>query len=71
MNAKTLLQQCTDELLELMRMLVTMNNAAQRGEEIPPLTPEQTQALLLTVGEALMANHRAIRAQPCSDALTA
>lgn len=69
MNAKTILQQCTDELLDLMRALVPMSDAAQRGEAMPSLTPEQTQALLLTVGDALMANRRAIRAQPCAGAL--
>jgi hypothetical protein len=69
MNAKTFLQQCTDELLDLMRLLVTMNEASQRGEPMPLLTAEQARALLLTVGDALMANHRAIRAQPCAGAL--
>lgn len=63
MTAKTLFQQCTDELLDLMRLLVTMDEAAQRGEPVPQLTPEQTQTLLLTVGDAMMANHRAMRAK--------
>ena len=63
MTARTLMQQCTDELLDLMRTLVTMHDAAQRGEPMPLLTPEQAQALLLTVGDALMANHRAMRAK--------
>ena len=63
MTAKTLMQQCTDELFDLMRSLVTMNEAAKRGEPMPLLTPEQAQALLLTVGDALMTNHRAMRAK--------
>lgn len=71
MNAKTLLQQCTDELLDLMRSLVTMNEAARRGEPMPLLTPEQAQALLLTVGDALMANHRAMRSKQSSGLLAA
>lgn len=57
-----MMQQCTDELLELMRLLVTMDEAAQRGKPVPQLTPEQTQTLMLTVGDAMMANHRAMRA---------
>lgn len=71
MNAKTFLQQCTDELLDLMRSLVTMNEAAQRGEPMPLLTPEQAQALLLTVGDALMANHRAMRSKQSSGPMAA
>ena len=71
MNAKNILQQCTDELLDLMRTLVTMHDAAQRGEPMASLSAEQTQALLLTVGDALMANHRAIRAQRCAGTLAA
>lgn len=63
MTARTLMQQCTDELLDLMRSLVSMNDAAQRGEPAPLLTPEQTQTLILTVGDAMMANHRAMRAK--------
>ncbi len=61
MTARTLMQQCTDELLDLMRSLGTMNDAAQRGEPVPSLTAEQAQTLILTVGDALMANHRALR----------
>lgn len=71
MDARTILQQCTDELLDLMRSLANMSDAARRGEPMPSLSPEQAQALLLTVGDALMANHRAIRAQPHSGALAA
>lgn len=71
MTAKTLFQQCTDELLDLMRFLVTMDEAAQRGEPVPLLTHEQTQTLLLTVGDALMSNHRAMRAKQNSGLLAA
>lgn len=63
MTAKTLFQQCTDELLDLMRTLATMHEAAQRGEPMESLTAEQTQTLILTVGDALMTNHRAMRAK--------
>lgn len=63
MTARTLMQQCTDELLELMRSLVTMHDAAQLGEPVPQLTAKQTQTLILTVGDALMTNHRAMRAK--------
>lgn len=69
MNAKTLFQQCTDELLELMRTLATMHEAAQRGEPMESLTAEQTQILMLTVGDAMMANHRAMRANQSSGLL--
>jgi hypothetical protein len=62
MTAKTLLQQCTDDLLDLMKTLGAMTAAAKRGESMPALTPEQVQTLVLAVGDALMANHRAIRA---------
>jgi hypothetical protein len=71
MTARTLMQQCTDELLDLMRSLVTMNDAAQRGETMPSLTTEQTQTLILTVGDALMTNHRALRAKQSSGLLAA
>lgn len=71
MTARTLMQQCTDELLDLMRSLVSMNDAAQRGEPAPLLTPEQTQTLILTVGDALMTNHRALRAKQSSGLLAA
>lgn len=63
MHAKTLFQKCTDELLELMRTLATMHGAAQRGEPMESLTAEQTQTLMLTVGDAMMANHRAMRSK--------
>ena len=71
MTAKTLFQQCTDDLLDLMRFLVTMDEAAQRGEPVPQLTPEQTQTLMLTVGDAMMANHRAMRSKQSSGLLAA
>lgn len=71
MTARTLMQQCTDELLDLMRSLVTMSEAAQRGEPAPLLTPEQTQTLILTVGDALMTNHRASRAKQNSGLVAA
>lgn len=63
MTARTLMQQCTDELLDLMRLLGKMHDAAQLGEPAPLLTAEQTQTLILTVGDALMTNHRASRAR--------
>ncbi len=63
MTARPLMQQCTDELLDLMRSLVTMHDAAQLGEPVPQLTAEQTQTLILTVGDALMTNHRALRSK--------
>ena len=71
MTPRTLLQQCTGELLDLMRSLVTMHDAAQRGEPAPPLTFEQTQTLILTVGDAMMANHRAMRGKQNSGLLVA
>lgn len=71
MTAKTLMQQCTDELLDLMRTLVTMHDAAQRGEPMESLTAEQTHTLMLTVGDAMMANHRAMRAKQNSGLLAA
>lgn len=71
MTARTLMQQCTDELFDLMRSLVTMNEAAKRGEPMPSLTPDQAQTLLLTVGDALMTNHRAMRSKQSSSLLTA
>lgn len=61
MTARTLMQQCTDELLDLMHLLGKMRDATQRGEPMPQLTAEQTQTLILTVGDALMTNHRALR----------
>ena len=71
MTAKNILQQCTDELLDLMRTLVTMHDAAQRGEPMESLTAEQTHTLMLTVGDAMMANHRAMRAKQNSGLLAA
>ena len=71
MTAKTVFQQCTDELLALMRFLITMDEAAQRGEQVPQLTPVQTQTLMLTVGDAMMANHRAMRSKESSGLLVA
>lgn len=71
MTARTLMQQCTDELLDLMRLLGKMHDATQRGEPTPLLTSEQTQTLILTVGEALMANHRALRSKHNAGLLTA
>jgi hypothetical protein len=38
MTVRTLMQQCTDELIDLMRSLVTMTEAAKRGEPMPSLT---------------------------------
>ncbi|MBZ2208582.1 hypothetical protein [Massilia soli] len=63
MTARTLMQQCTDELLDLMRLLGKMHDAVQRGEPVPLLTAEQTQTLILTVGDAMMTNHRALRSK--------
>lgn len=71
MTAKTLFQQCTDELLELMRTLATMHEAAQHGEPMESLTAEQTQTLMLTVGDAMMANHRAMRSKQSTGLLAA
>jgi hypothetical protein len=71
MTARTLMQQCTDELFDLMRSLVTMSEAAKRGEPMPSLTPDQAQTLLLTVGDALMTNHRALRAKQNSGLVAA
>lgn len=70
MTARTLRQQCTDELLDLMRSLLTMHDAAQRGEPTPPLTSKQTQTLILTVSEALMTYHRALRSKQNAVLLT-
>lgn len=56
------LQERATELTSLMMALSEMAKAVQRGEPLPPLTPEQVQGLLLTVGESLLANHRALRA---------
>lgn len=71
MTTRTLMQQCTDELLELMRLLGIMQDATQRGDPVPLLTPKQTQTLILTVGDALMTNHRAMRAKQNSGLVVA
>ena len=71
MTARTLMQQCTDELFDLMRSLVAMNEAAKRGEPLPSLTPDQAQTLLLSVGDALMTNQRAMRSKQSSGLLAA
>lgn len=71
MTKRTLMQQCTDELLDLMRLLGKMHEAAQRGEPMESLTAEQTQTLILTVGDALMTNHRALRARQSSGLVAA
>lgn len=47
-----------------------MDKAAQRGEPVL-LTPEQTQTLMLTVGDAMMAKHRAMRLKLSSGLLAA
>lgn len=54
-----------------MRLLGIMQEATQRGDPVPLLTPEQTQTLILTVGDALMTNHRAMRAKQNSSPVVA
>jgi len=56
------LQNRATHLTELMMALSEMAKAVQRGEPLPPLTPAQVEGMLLTVGESLLANHRALRA---------
>jgi hypothetical protein len=62
MTTKSFMQDRATELSQLMMALSAMANAAQRGEPVPALTPEQTRSVILTVGEALLANHRELRA---------
>ena len=56
------LQERATQLTALMMALSEMTKAVQRGEPLSPLTPAQVEGMLLTVGEALLANHRVLRA---------
>lgn len=62
MTAKTFLQERATDLTELMMTLSTISMAVRRGEPMPVLTPGQMERIIVTVGEALLANHRELRA---------
>lgn len=62
MTHKNFLENRASELTNLMMFLSPIANAVRRGEPMPVLTPDQMERIIVTVGEALLANHRALRA---------
>lgn len=59
--ATTLMEQCADDLKSLMQAVVERIEAGRRGEPVPQFEGEQMTGLLLCVGGALLANHRALK----------